>query len=146
MTRISIPKRLQMAVFYRDYWHCRYCLEPVFFNPTLKLLDKLSPGHGYYHPHGKTGDSLPLFQWYFASADHIRPVADGGENSLENLVTACWKCNLEKRDADPTKYPLLDVPLAKSGLCWDGLASIYQDLPVADPEWVSLIRDDYGTQ
>lgn len=30
--------------------------------------------------------------------DHIRPVADGGENDLLNLVTACAGCNLGKAD------------------------------------------------
>jgi len=25
--------------------------------------------------------------------DHIHPVANGGENDVDNLVTACWECN-----------------------------------------------------
>ena len=28
--------------------------------------------------------------------DHIRPVADGGDNDFDNLVTACESCNLGK--------------------------------------------------
>jgi len=28
--------------------------------------------------------------------DHIRPVADGGDNSILNLITACWACNSGK--------------------------------------------------
>jgi hypothetical protein len=28
--------------------------------------------------------------------DHIRPVADGGGNDIDNLVTACWDCNRGK--------------------------------------------------
>lgn len=28
--------------------------------------------------------------------DHIKPVADGGENEIDNLVTACESCNLGK--------------------------------------------------
>ena len=143
MKRISIPKWLQMEVFYRDFWHCRYCLEPVFFNPTLKLLDKLSPGHGYYHPHGKTGATLSLFQWRFASADHIIPVAEDGVNTESNLVTACWKCNLNKRDTDSQDFPIKEISQDLSKLCWDGLASIYPTLPGANPEWVSLIQTDY---
>lgn len=30
--------------------------------------------------------------------DHIKPVADGGDNDLTNLVTACQSCNLGKSD------------------------------------------------
>ena len=28
--------------------------------------------------------------------DHVIPVADGGSNSIDNLVTACWSCNSGK--------------------------------------------------
>src|SRR5687768_8195488 len=28
--------------------------------------------------------------------DHIHPVADGGTNDIDNLVTACWDCNRGK--------------------------------------------------
>lgn len=28
--------------------------------------------------------------------DHVHPVADGGTNDIDNLVTACWDCNRGK--------------------------------------------------
>jgi hypothetical protein len=28
--------------------------------------------------------------------DHVHPVSRGGSDELDNLVTACWSCNLEK--------------------------------------------------
>lgn len=31
-------------------------------------------------------------------ADHIRPVADGGGNEMENLVSSCEQCNMGKSD------------------------------------------------
>ncbi len=37
--------------------------------------------------------------------DHINPVAKGGKNNLENLLTACFNCNRGKRDT-----PLSVVP------------------------------------
>jgi hypothetical protein len=143
MSRVNMPKQLQIEVFYRDHWHCRYCLEAVFFNPTLKLLDKLSPGHGYYHPHGKSDATLPLFQWYFASADHIVPVSRGGKNEINNLVPSCWKCNLNKNDNDPNDYKCLDIPDNLANLCWDGLFSIYPKIGGDNSGWIKLIQEDY---
>jgi hypothetical protein len=40
---------------------------------------------------------------FTATLDHVRPVAEGGNNSLENLVTACLGCNSRKH-----KRPLGD--------------------------------------
>ncbi len=33
---------------------------------------------------------------FTATLDHIKPVAEGGDNGLENLVTACLDCNSRK--------------------------------------------------
>lgn len=38
--------------------------------------------------------ALPITQ--VLEVDHIRPVADGGENDMDNLVTACFSCNRGK--------------------------------------------------
>ena len=143
MPRDNIPKLLQFSVFFRDHWHCRYCLEAVFFNPTLQLLENLSPGHGYYHPHSKTDARLALFRRRFASADHVVPVLDGGPTVAENLVTACWECNLDKRARDPDDFEILDVPDSLASLRWDGLASIYPELPEAKAAWVNVICEFY---
>ena len=31
-----------------------------------------------------------------ATLDHVKPIAEDGDNSLENLVTACLECNSRK--------------------------------------------------
>ncbi len=54
MIRKNIPKKEQLIIWQRDNWHCRYCGAPVFHTPTLKELDKLNPGHLYYHPNGNS--------------------------------------------------------------------------------------------
>ncbi|MDE2118063.1 MAG: HNH endonuclease, partial [Betaproteobacteria bacterium] len=33
---------------------------------------------------------------FSATLDHIQPVSKGGDNSFENLVTACLHCNAER--------------------------------------------------
>jgi hypothetical protein len=37
---------------------------------------------------------------FTATLDHVQPVSEGGENSIENLVTACLRCN-SKRGSRP---------------------------------------------
>jgi len=36
--------------------------------------------------------------------DHVVPISKGGTNSIENLVTACFKCNRSKRDMSLTEW------------------------------------------
>lgn len=38
-------------------------------------------------------------------ADHIKPKSSGGEDSLENLVTACQECNIGKGNALIERHP-----------------------------------------
>lgn len=38
--------------------------------------------------------------------DHIDPVARGGSNGIENLITACFECNAGKRDDEVTEFAL----------------------------------------
>lgn len=38
--------------------------------------------------------------------DHIVPVAEGGKNNPENLVTACWNCNRGKGARSLTDVPI----------------------------------------
>jgi len=139
--RKNLTKALQLAVWHRDAWHCRYCLKPVFFSPTLKLLEDLSPGHSYYHRNGKHGAMLPLFQWGWASVDHVLAVARNGTNEPSNLVTACWRCNLSKNDAHlESTTPPQDIPPDLVALRWDGLSSLYIELAKKPDAWCRLIR------
>ena len=32
------------------------------------------------------------------TVDHIVPVSRGGSNGPENIVLACWECNMAKKD------------------------------------------------
>jgi hypothetical protein len=141
MPRVWLPKALQLQVFYRDSWHCRYCQRPLFFSPTFKLFEQGSPGHSYYHANGKTGHMLPLLQWRFASVDHVIPVGASGTNEIENLVAACWRCNLDKSDDVSGTIQPRSVPGELSELNWDGFASLYVQLPGSDPAWVAALRD-----
>ena len=141
MIREPISKEIQYKVFCRDYWHCRYCSDSVFFSPILKILESISPGHGYYHPNGKSDGMIPLFANKFASVDHIIPVTRGGENSIENYVTSCWECNLMYGNKTHKKGKPLPNPINSSGTKWDGLSSLYPKLLDQDDKWSNIISD-----
>ncbi len=48
----------------------------------------------------------------FLTRDHVLPTSRGGENSWENVVTACSPCNNRKGDRTPeeARMPLLGAP------------------------------------
>jgi len=138
--RKAFKRSEQLEVWYRDAWHCRYCLEPVFFSPALKVLEELGPGHSYYHGNGKTGAMIPLFQWTWASVDHVLAVTLGGSNDPENLVTACWRCNLTKGGKSSSDFsPVRPIPSEQKALNWDGFAAVYAALLPQNDEWSRLI-------
>lgn len=141
--RVSISKAQQLKIFIRDSWHCRYCLQPVFFSPALKILENLSPGHSYYHRNGLSGKMLPLFQWSWASVDHIKAVTLGGDNTDVNLVTACWRCNLDKSNSEIKEEQIKDITAEIKNLNWDGLCSLYPRCSKQEDNWSQLIRNHY---
>lgn len=64
----------RIAIHIRDGWKCAYC--GMCLKEVAKGVRQL---------------------------DHLVPVAKGGDNSAENLVTACGWCNVEKSDRDFTE-------------------------------------------
>ncbi len=145
VTRKNIPKKIQFAVWCRNHWACRYCGAPVFFSPALKLLDKISPGHGYYHRNGKENEMVDLFQWTWASIDHIVPFSKGGEDEEANFVTACWRCNLKKGNSlcKEAKIEPNKVNLSAQLANWDGFSSLYlllADKIDKEDEWAKIIK------
>ena len=136
-----LSNKIRLEVWRRDCWTCRYCENPVFFAPTLKLLNKINPNHGYYHPHGKNNKILSLFQWRWASVDHVSPKSKGGKNSLDNYVTACWKCNLTFSDKTKKEGKAEPMPISEvaRNINWDGFSSLYLELSEEKDEWTKIL-------
>jgi len=126
MERKNIPKKIQLEVWNRDNWHCRYCGKPIFYTPALKLFDKLNPDHFYFHSNGKIGKMLPLFIWSWASIDHIDPFSKGGPDTIKNFVSACWECNLKYNDKSIEEGKPVPKEIIQSP--WDGFYGLYPKL------------------
>lgn len=72
-----MPGELDMAVFARDGWRCRYC------GIRVRLFRR------------RRGVKVPDDA---ATIDHLVPAAKGGPTTKGNTVTACYRCNMIKAD------------------------------------------------
>jgi hypothetical protein len=141
--RRSISKRIQLEVWFRDNWTCRFCNEPVIFSPTLKLLNEISPNHGYYHRHNNERKMMKRFAKLWASVDHVEPHSRGGAHDKNNFATACWHCNntLNNKTKKEGKPELLPINQKMLGMRWDGMASLYLKLNKSSDVWTRLIKE-----
>jgi len=114
---------IQRSIFRRDGYRCRYCGCRVVHKEARSVLTSHFPEAAPW-PGGKGGDKLKHGAFYAINSviDHVVPRSQGGDNSPENLVTACWPCNFHKED-----YSLDDLGLSDPRLRppvvddWDGL-------------------------
>lgn len=123
--------RTVARVYARDGYQCRYCGGKVVLTPVMRLLSRLHPEAFPYQVNWKAGLTHPAFAALSATLDHVVPVALGGDSLAEdNLVCACWSCNLRKSDLtmDAVGFMLTDRPADPA---WDGLSASYRALWVA---------------
>jgi hypothetical protein len=116
----------------------------------MRLISVRFPAAFPFHPNWKKSVAHRLYWDISASLDHVVPVSRGGPwNEPENLVTACSRCQYQKRN-----LPLdvlgwaLRFPAATS---WDGGVSRYRRLwetlgcPVGNhPAWIAAFERAYA--
>jgi len=64
--------------------------------------------------------------------DHVTPVALGGSDKPENLVAACWDCNIGKTSIQPGSNLVADV--AADQIRWAAAIKVASDAMLADRE------------
>ena len=111
-------------VFTRDGFIDRYSGERLIFPGALRLLSLLLPAEFPYHTNWKMTETHPAFWSLYATVDHVEPIARGGSDSLDNLVTTSMLMNSAKSNwlLDELKWALR--PIEKTGN-WDGLLSFF---------------------
>lgn len=107
--RSPISKDLQVQVFRRDGWICRWCGRPVIFVPAMRYLELLVRQAGFggplaYHDAHWTRRNAPLLDHMGAVIDHVEAHSTGGANVLDNFATACNKCNANKSNAPQADF------------------------------------------
>ena len=118
--RTPIPKSTALRIFVRDGFIDRYSGVALIFPGTLRIISELLPDAFPYHPHGRLDLCHPAWWYLFPSIDHVIPVAFGGTDDDENLITTSNLLNMTKRNAllddlDWTLYPSGNIAE------WDGL-------------------------
>ena len=152
-SRPPLSKELQLRVFQRDRWVCRWCNRPVIFAPVMKFLEREVGRSGrseplsYYHAHW-TRDGAPLLDELGAVIDHIDAFATGGTSTEDNLATACCKCNGRKSAApmdEWSKRPQRKPIKGKYGepQHWDGLSSVFMVLAQRDSAGLTASEKDW---
>ncbi|MBT6275879.1 MAG: HNH endonuclease [Chromatiales bacterium] len=146
-------KRVKMGVYSRDGWRCRSCGIRVVSDEAIKWLASIL---GSKAPWGQSAIKLGIvhgaFRTLCVSLDHILPHSRGGNNSPENLVTACYPCQfgrsswtLEEVEFENPfdRPPVLDM--------WDGLTrftkasaspAVSENGPKAQPARPPIGRSD----
>ena len=67
-----------------------------------------------------------------STIDHVMPRSRGGEDSWENLVACCLKCNNVKGDRTPQEmgWTLRTIPRAPHGTAW-----LVRGVERTEPQW-----------
>jgi 5-methylcytosine-specific restriction endonuclease McrA len=159
VARRALSKALQVKVFQRDGWMCRWCGRPVIFAPVMRYLDLFIRQHGFtgplaYHDVRWRRDKAPLLDHMGAVIDHVQAHSRGGVADQNNFATSCNKCNTRKSNAHVEDFskrsPLLRVK-GKYGepKAWDGLSQLFitlaeqtSQIPSAsEREWLRALTD-----
>jgi hypothetical protein len=96
--RVLIPDEIEACRKFRSE---RMAAEPEFkFPPANSEVDYYNVRENRIRVYERDGYICRYCQKqltrFTATLDHVKPVAEGGDNSLENLLTACLGCNSRK--------------------------------------------------
>lgn len=87
----NISQTKRQIVFARDGWMCVYCGK----ESVVVFERRTRPKRLCVIPRDEYG-------WDY-EIDHLFPVASGGDNSFDNLVTSCRNCNSAKSNKEKIK-------------------------------------------
>lgn len=122
--KLRMPSaRVEQSIYERDGWHCRFCGCPVISKKVRKELGQLFPEAARW---GRVNTQKHFGLAALESTlDHLLPHSRGGDNSLENLITACGPCQFGRGNSTLEEVGLTN-PLERGPIHnnWDGLTRL----------------------
>ncbi len=120
-------KYQMLKIFMRDGFIDRYSGTKLLFPGIFKILSIEFPDIFKYHRNWKMSDTHMIYWELFPTIDHITPIARGGDNSEENMVTTSMIRNSAKSNwtLDELNWKLYNTGSLKE---WDGLIFYFNEL------------------
>jgi 5-methylcytosine-specific restriction endonuclease McrA len=132
-------------IFHRDGFIDRYSGQRLVFPGALRMLSLLLPTEFPYHPNWRMDQTHPAFWELTATLDHVVPIARGGADTEENLVTTSMLRNSAKSNwlLEDLGWKLRPVQPQEE---WDGLLNWFvQTVKAAgDSQLPARVREWYG--
>jgi len=145
LPKVRVDRKTRNAdavrIFLRDGFIDRYSGRRLIYPGALRLLSALMPAEFPYHPNWKTELCHPFYWERSPTLDHIVPIALGGVDTTENLVTTSMLQNARKAH---WTLEQLGWTLLPCGNCrdWDGLYSWFTRYVGANP----AVRENRGVR
>lgn len=120
-------------VFLRDGFIDRYSGEKLLFPGIFRILLTELPNEFPAHPNWKMTETHMVYWELFPTIDHIHPVAKGGTDDTDNLITTSMLKNMAKSNftLDEIGWSIKEQGNLSD---WDGLTSVFLDILNVKPE------------
>ncbi|MFH1742645.1 MAG: HNH endonuclease [bacterium] len=128
-----------LRIFVRDGFLDRYSGVRLLFPPVLRVLSALLPKEFPFHRNWKMSETHPAYWDLFPTLDHVVPIARGGADNKDNIVSTSMLRNSAK--ANWTLEELgwsLHPPGQMSE--WDGMLAWFIDFVDRNKE---IVKDRY---
>lgn len=120
ISRQAWPPSRAMHIFVRDGFADRYSGMQLVFPGTLRALSLLLPSEFPYHRNWRQSETHAAYWELYPTIDHVLPLARGGNDDDENVVTTSMLRNSAKANwlVEELGWSVLPIPVTRS---WDGL-------------------------
>ncbi|MGN1318214.1 MAG: hypothetical protein ACI4VF_04305 [Lachnospirales bacterium] len=129
----------KLNIFIRDGFIDRYSGDRLINPGVLKILSLKFPIDFPYQPHGKMDECHIAYWELMPSIDHVEPIAFGGTDNDNNLVTTSMMHNMIKNNwtLEQLNWSLYSCGNIRK---WDGLTKIFLKYVDKDKK---LLEDNY---
>lgn len=138
-TKRTFTETQALRVFLRDGFIDRYSGSRLVFPPVLRVLSLAFPEEFPFHRNWKISETHPAYWELFPTLDHIIPVALGGQDDDDNLVSTSMLRNAAKahwvlEELGWSLHPPGDLTR------WDGMLAWFLDFAERDHQ---ILRNKY---